>query len=378
MKIAMVSVPATVHVAELSAALARRGHQVSLFTRRDDPDIVEKVEAADGYTVFHASAGPPEPVAGGELLAYMGPFARYLSAHWEVDRPDVTHGHTWMSGIATQLTARHLGLPAVQTFHGLGGVPREQSQLQAKVARAATWVTATCTDEVFQLTRMGISRSRTSVIPCGVDTGLFTPDGPQAPKCAENRIVAMGTLLPPRGFDTLVRALPMTLKTELVIVVHPESVDLASDPEVCRLRDLAAELGVSRRLHLYGSVARADMPALLRSADVVVCDPSYEPSGIGALEAMASGISVVASTVGCMRDIVVDDVTGRLVPPKDPVRMADAINSLLRDSFRRKSFGAAGRDRVRARYSWDRIVADTLRIYETLARPSDPRVMTPA
>ena len=94
----------------------------------------------------------------------------------------------------------------------------------------------------------------------------------------------------------------MIPKVELVIVGGPEPPNLDSDPEACRLRDLAGALGVARRVHLYGSVARADMPALLRSADVVVCSASYEPSGTVALEAMACGVPVVASGVGAMLD----------------------------------------------------------------------------
>ena len=376
MKIAMVSVHATVHVAELSAALARRGHHVSVFNRRDDLDAPEIVATSEGYTVLHAAAGPPGHVPDDELLKHMSPFAQYVDAQWEVDPPDVAHAWGWMSGIPTQLAARHLGLPAVQTFDGLGVVPRDMSRLQATVARTANWVVANCTDEVFELMRMGRSRGNISVVPCGVDEVLFTPAGPQAAKGAEHRIVSVGRLLPRKGFDTLVRALPMIPKVELVIVGGPEPPNLDSDPEACRLRDLAGALGVARRVHLYGSVARADMPALLRSADVVVCSASYEPSGTVALEAMACGVPVVASDVGAMLDTVVHDVTGRLVPPKDPDRLADAINLLLRDSFLRRSFGAAGRDRAKARYSWDRVAADTLRIYDTVARY--PRVTTPA
>ena len=91
---------------------------------------------------------------------------------------------------------------------------------------------------------------------------------------------------------------------------------------------------------------------------------------------MACGVPVVASAVGGMLDTVVDNVTGCLVPPKAPGRLAEAINVLLRDSFLRQSFGAAGRDRAQARYSWDRIAVDLLRIYDDLARY--PRVTTPA
>ena len=319
MKIAMVSVHATAYVAELSAALAGHGHQVSLFTRRDDPDVAEKVETPQGYTVFHVPAGPPEHVPEDNLLACTGPFVRYLDALWAVDRPDITHAHSWIAGIAAQLVARHHGLPTVQTFHGFGLVgQQDRLNMEAKVARSAGWVTATCTEEILPLIRMGRSRNRISVIPCGVDGGLFTPGGPQAAKSAKHRIVSVGKLLPHKGFDTLIHALPMIPKAELVIVGGADPSELDLDPEACRLRDLAKELGVAHRVHLDGKVDRADMPAMLRSADVVVCSSSYEPSGMVALEAMACGVPVVASAVGAMLDTVVDNVTGRLVPPKTP------------------------------------------------------------
>jgi D-inositol-3-phosphate glycosyltransferase len=395
MKIAMVSEHASplatlggadaggqnVHVAELSAALARRGHEVTVYTRRDDPGLPERVETPQGYTVAHVPAGPAEPLPKDELLQYMGPFAQFLDAQWAIDRPDVTHAHFWMSGIATQLAARHLGLPAVQTFHALGVVkkrhqgaqdtsPAERLRLEAMVARSATWVAATCTDEVFELMRMGRSRTRISVVPCGVNLDVFTPEGPTAPRGERHRIVSVGRFVPRKGFDIVIRALPSIPKTELAIIGGPDRSELNTDPEARRLRDLAAELGVVDRVLLYGSVGRDEMPALLRSADVVACTPWYEPFGIVPLEAMACGIPVVASAVGGMLDTVVHNVTGRLVPPKKPAELVEAINPLLRDAFLRQSLGAAGRDRAKARYSWDRIAADTLRIYDKLVPAS--------
>ena len=79
MKIAMVTARATTRVAELSAALTRRGHDVSLFTRRTDPDRVRKVQTPQGYKVFHVTAGPADSsLSDDELLKSMGPFAQYL------------------------------------------------------------------------------------------------------------------------------------------------------------------------------------------------------------------------------------------------------------------------------------------------------------
>src|SRR3954465_8532526 len=212
MKIAMVSEHASplavlgsagaggqnVHVAELSSALTRRGHEVTVYTRRDDPDLPESVEMPQGYTVIHVPAGPAEHLPKDDLLAHMGSFAQFLDARWSVDRPDVAHAHFWMSGIATQLAARHLELPAVQTFHALGVVkrrhqgagdtsPKDRLRLEAMVARSATWVAATCTDEVFELMRMGRSRARMSVVPCGVDLNMFAPAGPIADRGERRR-----------------------------------------------------------------------------------------------------------------------------------------------------------------------------------------------
>jgi len=350
---------------------------VTVYTRRDDPDLPEHVETPQGYGVVHVQAGPAQRVPKDELLQYMGPFAQYLHAQWAIDRPDVAHAHFWMSGFATQLAAKHLNVPAVQTFHALGVVkrrhegsqetgPQERLRLEAMVARGATWVVATCTEEVFELMRMGRSRARMSVVPCGVNLDLFGPAGPTAARGELHRIVSVGRLVPRKGFDTVVRALPAIANTELVLVGGPDETNLDVDPEARRLSELACQLGVADRVRLHGSVAREDMPAILRSADVVACTPWYEPFGIVPLEAMACGVPVVASAVGGMLDTVVHDVTGRLVTPNRPAEVADAINHLMRDEFLRHSLGAAGCDRARARYSWDRIAADTVRIYDRL------------
>lgn len=366
-----------VHVAELSAGMARRGHDVTVYTRRDDPDSPERVMTPQGYTVVHVPAGPPEQIPKDELLGHMGEFARYLEKQWAERRPDVAHAHFWMSGVATQLAARDQEVPTVQTFHTLGVVKRRHQgeqdtspparlKLEKLVAKQATWVAATCTDEVFELIRLGRPRARMSVVPCGVDLDRFTTDGEVAERGDRLRIVAVGRLLPRKGFDTMIEALPSIPDAEYVIVGGPGPRHLDGDKEVQRLRALAVELGVADRVKFTGAVAREDMPALLRSADVVTCTPWYEPFGIVPLEAMACGVPVVASAVGGMLDTVVHDVTGQLVSPRRPRELAEAVSTVLRDGFLRRSLGLAGRDRVCARYSWDRIASDTLRIYDRM------------
>lgn len=366
-----------VHVAELSAALARRGHDVVVYTRRDDPDLPDRVETPHGYPVVHVPAGPPRTLPKDALLQHMYAFGHYLDMHWVADPPDVAHAHFWMSGLAAQRVAASHRIPTVQTFHALGVVkklhqgaadtsPACRISLEAALARGADWVAATSTDEVFELVRMGRGRSRVSVVPCGVDTDTFHPDGPAARRGARKRIVSVGRLVPRKGFETLIRALPRILGAELLIVGGPDGAAVADDPYARRLQRLAAELQVADRVRLLGAITRQEMPAVLRSADVVACTPWYEPFGIVPLEAMACGIPVVATAVGGIRDTVVDDVTGRLVAPSDPPALAEAIAPLLGDRGRRAAMGQAGRERARSRYTWDRIAVDTERIYEKL------------
>jgi D-inositol-3-phosphate glycosyltransferase len=114
-------------------------------------------------------------------------------------------------------------------------------------------------------------------------------------------------------------------------------------------------------------VSRTEMPALLRSADVVVCAPWYEPFGIVPLEAMACGVPVVGSAVGGLLDSVADGRTGILVPPRDPVSIAKAVRSLLDDPVRRTAFGRAGRARALSLFSWERVASCTADIYARVA-----------
>ncbi|MEV6606616.1 glycosyltransferase [Kutzneria sp. NPDC051319] len=362
------------HVAELSAALARQGHDVVVYTRRADPDLPTRVDTTLGFSVVHVPAGPPGPLPKDELLPHMGEFADTLAREWRQRPPDVVHAHFWMSGLASVLGADGIGVPVVQTFHALGSVKRRHQgehdtspagrpRLERLVGRTASRVLATCSDEVFELVRMGVPRSRISVVPCGVDVRQFTPSGPAAARGQRHRLLAVGRLVPRKGFDIPIEALARLPHTELLIAGGPQPSGLSSDAEARRLRQVAIRCGVNDRVTLLGQKSREEMPALLRSADVVVCTPWYEPFGIVPLEAMACGVPVVAAATGGLTDTVVDGVTGKHVPPRDAVALARALRPLLDDPTLRAAYGAAGCDRAHARYSWDRIATDTTQVY---------------
>jgi D-inositol-3-phosphate glycosyltransferase len=330
-------------------------------------------------------AGPACHVPKDELLPYMGELADGVARDWGQRPPDVVHGHFWMSGVAALDAARRpdrgYRVPVIQTFHALGTVkrrhqgaedtsPLERRWLEPGVGRSADRIVATCSDEVFELKAMGITTGKISIAPCGVDLGFFSAEGPVAARKRTHRILSVGRLVPRKGVDLVIRALPYLRAAgfgdvELLIVGGGgDSGALHADPEVRRLMDLAAELGVTDQVSLQGQVSRGEMPGIFRSADAVVCAPWYEPFGIVPLEAMACGVPVVAAAVGGLRDTVVDHGTGLHVPPRDPEAIASALALLLGNPTLRAELGSAGKKRARTRYSWDRVAAETEKAYQ--------------
>jgi type III pantothenate kinase len=374
-----------VHVAALSRAIARRGARVRVHTRRDDPGLPGRMPLAPRVDLHHVDAGPARALSKDDLLPYMDEFAEVLEREWTRDRPDVVHAHFWMSGHASLHAARRLGIPVVHTFHALGVVkrryqgdqdtsPPERLEIERRVLRGADHVVATCTDEVFELLRMGANGDRLTVVPCGVDLSLFHPGGPTAERRPGiPRIVSVGRLVERKGVGNAISALHWLPGAELVVAGGPAAADLDRDPEVARLRAVAHEAGVADRVDFRGRMTRKAVAALLRSADVVVAVPWYEPFGIVPVEAMACGVPVVASAIGGMIDTIVDEVTGVHIPPRDPERLAGALRSLLDDPERRAGLGRAGAQRASRLYDWDRIAASTLEVYGRLLGERRPR-----
>ncbi|HEX7270308.1 MAG TPA: glycosyltransferase [Streptosporangiaceae bacterium] len=392
-------------VTSLADALARLGQEVTVYAPKDSPKLPRKASLASGVTVEHLPAGARGRASRGEAAMDIPEFSDHLARRWRQDPPDIAHAHFWTTGLAALAGARGLNLPVVQTFHSLGapqtgdlhrpantsrpgggstaargpggargqGGARRQPdtghqlariRLEACLARSANAVLATSSEQMTKLAGLGVPRASIRVVPWGVDTSLFAPDGPTAKRNARPRLLAVRQSDAERGLGVVIRALAEVPAAELLIAGGPSGSGPDADPANQYLAGLARDLGVLDRITFTGDVSRTHLPALLRSADLLLSGAWEDPFSSVALQAMACGTPVAASAMGEVGDAVIDGTTGILVPPGQPSLLARRIRGLLASPMQLDAFSIAAVDRARSRYSWDRIGQETVRAYE--------------
>ncbi|RZS96700.1 glycosyltransferase [Cecembia calidifontis] len=200
------------------------------------------------------------------------------------------------------------------------------------------------------------------ITPFGIDLRLFKP----VPK-SEDTIFTVGTiktLEEKYGIDQLIDAFAIfknrypneTLK---LVIVGDGSLKI-------QLQKQANELGLSQACEFVGNVKYDKVPFFHQQLDICICLSNSESFGVSAIEASASMRPVIVSNVGGLPEVVKDNITGIVVPQKDPKRAAEAIEKLFLDHSLRKKMGEEGRKRVEKLYDWDKNLLDMLKIYEKI------------
>jgi D-inositol-3-phosphate glycosyltransferase len=374
-------------VLSLAQALAERDHAVTIYCRQESPGAEagpRQTGRRARLTIEHIQAGPHQRLGGQDLLPHIATFAGRLADRWRPSPPDVVHAHFWTSGLTALAGTRGLGVPVVQTFHSIGGDPRGNDQqaapgaagaaarirLEASIGRSVQAVLAGTSAERAGLGRLGVASSSVRIVPAGVDTTLFQPAGPAAERGRQPRILVISPPGDQPEMVTVLRALKDLPAAELVVAGGPPRSRLASDPGARALAALAGRLGLAGRLTCTGKVREADMPALMRSADVLVHLTAAWPFAAVPVEAMACGLPVIASDVHA--DAVIHGNTGFLVSPTaaaDSALLARRIGDLLASPMLRDGYRIAAASRAASRYSWERIGQETEAVYEALLGP---------
>jgi alpha-maltose-1-phosphate synthase len=377
---------AGVHVEYLSRELARH---LDLRVHCFGPPRSSPLVTA--HRPWSELAGPSPSAAALEAMSVDLAMAK------DVEDADLVHSHTWYTNLAGHLAGLLRDVPHVATTHSLEPLrPWKAEQLGGgyalsrfcertglEGADAVIAVSAGMRRDILSC-YPAIDPARVTVIHNGIDPREYRPDprtdvlerlgvDPERPS-----VVFVGRITRQKGIVHLLAAAPMIdAAAQLVLLAGaPDTPELGDE-----VRRLHGEVRHRRGgvIWVEGMLPRAEVVQVLSHATVFVCPSVYEPFGLVNLEAMACGTAVVASAVGGIPEVVVDGVTGFLVPcelgadpaaPVDPTGarrfatgLAERIDELIADPERAHAMGTAGRRRVVEHFDWAVIAERTAALY---------------
>ena len=364
-----------VYVRELASALARQGHEVDVFTRRDAESLPTIQLVEPGFRVHHVTAGPVRSLERSELgdhvAVYTGQVARYFARHGV---PDALHANYWLSGLAGHQLKHDLNIPLIMTFHTLErvkadhfeGESEDRAHQEAAIFACADAVLASCDVEAAQFVDYyNADPQRVHVVPLGVQHAFFAPGDQRAARQALGRdendtlLLFVGRLQALKGvelaLETLITMRRRGRDASLAIVGGP------SGPEgratLTRLHSRVIEAGVIEHVSFVAPQSHQLLSTWMRAADVTLVPSRSESFGLVALESSACGTPVVASAVGGLLTLIEPGANGQLIAQRDADVWADAVDEVVRDNVNSAMSNSAVL--LAQRYTW-RSAAESL------------------
>ena len=303
---------------------------------------------------------PGAPLGKRILYSFLMPFFRWRQLRQcTVIRVTQAEG-----GLPAVLAKLFLGTPYVASygFHYSRAAYQDKGPLRAILASFTTRLTIQFADELIATTPIlkrylegFVPAERVHLIPNGVDTALFPPAAPDAPR---EGLIYIGRLAPQKRLDLLLRAVALLPKPVPVTLVGAGSLE----PD---LRQLATELGLEVRF--LGVVPHPELPDLLRQAKAFVLPSKWEGHPKALLEAMAIGLPCIGTDVPGTRDVLVNGQTGLLVASDDPKKLAVALQRILEDDNLSRRLGAAARAFIVQNYELEVLLERELDLLEGVA-----------
>ena len=369
----------------IATALARQGHDVTLVTRKTNPDDPDTARVAEHITLVTLPAGPLSPLAKSAIDAHIDEFREGLRTLPDLtgETPDIVHSHHWMSGVAALDVARAWKVPHVQSFHSvaaLPGSPLSSGEPPESPARVpGERVTAQTSDAVVAISaaeagtvvqRCGASADRVHIIAPGVDREQFHP-GTTPVDHDPGYAVFAARLQPLKGPDLAMRALAHVEKwlRPRLVIAGDYSADFADYG-----RDLAAlddRLGLADEVEFVGGQDREQLAELIRGARLMLVPSHSETFGLIALEAAASGVPVIAAAAGGLREAVVHGETGQLMDSRDPADWGKAITHVLTTPGLHERMSAVAPIHAR-RFDWNHTARALVELYGELQQRTHP------
>jgi starch synthase len=364
---------AGVHLKNLAAHLAR---SIEVEVRSiGDQDV------RDGNLRVRGCQAWPRMWEGEDKLfnSTLGTFSANLSQVRDRIDADVVHSHTWYGAFAGFMAKGLYGVPYVATVHSLEPLRPWKAEQLGRSYHLTAWIEQLALENADRIVAVSqdsrrqilehfkVDPRRVVVITNGIDVDVWRRSEGRATCQAygieENYILFVGRTSRQKGMVHLIDAM-REVDPGVRLVCCTSAPDTPAVEE-----EIGAKVAAEPRcLWINTQLREEQYIELYSNASVFVCPSVYEPFGIINLEAMACERPVVASAVGGIREVVMPEITGLLVPPADPHALAQAINRVLRDPAWARSLGLAGRQRVEQHFSWARVAEQTKQMYQDLLR----------
>ncbi|MEO3706893.1 glycosyltransferase family 4 protein [Trichormus azollae] len=381
-----------VYVRQVGEALSQLGWQVDMFSRKVSVDQEDIVQHNSRCRTIRLTAGPVEFVPRDNGFKYLPEFVEQLLEFQKQTgiKYELVHTNYWLSSWVGLQLKQIQGSKQVHTYHSLGivkyntieNIPLVASQrlaVEKEVLETAERIVATSPQEKQHMRTLVSHQGNIDIIPCGTDIRHFGSVDRQAAREAlgidpqAKVVLYVGRFDPRKGIETLVRAVRESKfygDKDLKLIIAGGSTPGNSDGrERDRIEGIVNELGMSEFTSLPGRLSREVLPTYYGAADVCLVPSHYEPFGLVAVEAMASGTPVIASDVGGLQFTVVNENTGLLVPPQDVAAFSKAIDRILANSQWRAKLGQSGNRRVMSKFSWDGVASQLDALYTQLLQP---------
>jgi glycogen(starch) synthase len=377
------------HVHHLATALAQAGHEVVVLSRRPsdtDPSTHPSTdEMSEGVRVIAAAQDPHEFDFGTDMMAWTLAMGHSMvraglalrsrePRATEPWRPDVVHAHDWLVAHPAIALAESFDVPLVSTIHATeagrhsgwvaGRISRQVHAVESWLVRESDSLitcSASMDDEITELFGPGLSESR--VIRNGIDAAMW-PFATRRPHEGPARLLYLGRLEYEKGVHDAIAALPRIRRA------HPgTTLTIAGDGTQLKfLTEQARKHKVLKATNFVGQVDHGGLLRLLHQADVAVLPSHYEPFGIVALEAAATGTPLVTSTAGGLGEAVIDGVTGVSCPPRDVAALTNAVRRVLDDPVAAQQRAVAACERLTSDFSWPTVTDHTAQVYLSAKR----------
>jgi L-malate glycosyltransferase len=348
------------HLADLANALAARDHEVHAALRPHSP----LVDMLSGLSSQNLTSLP--------LRNALDAFSARKLSHYVRDHGiQIVHAHMARDyPLAAYATRRNPGCKLIVTRHVLFPLNRLHSLTLFYAARVIS--VSTAVQRALTAQRL-LPAKRIVVVPNGIEVRRFETDLSETDRATLRNlwqirgdamlVGTVGEITPLKGHEDFLHAAALILKglpeTRFLIA----GMDASPGGQNLRtLKRLLAQMGLNEAVHLVGWVD--DLPSLYHALDIFVSASHTESFGLAIAEAMASATPVVATETEGAREIIEGPTQGLLVPVGRTEALAAAVTDLIKDSDKRRSLGAAGRERVIKRFSLERMVDETEKIYQ--------------